>query len=511
MKFDFIQPPKRVTAVMVLSIVSLLATYHETLFSMVSIWIRSETFAHCFLIFPISAYLVWRRRMVLAGMVPHADHRPLIIIALLGLGWLMANLAGVKVAEQFCMVAMIPLLVWAVLGWEMVCEIAFPLFFLLFSVPFGEFLLPRLINFTADFTVAMLTLTGLPVYREGAYFSIPSGEWSVIEACSGLRYLIASITLGCLFAYFNFTSILRRILFITLAAIVPIIANGLRAYMIVMIGHLSGMTLAVGVDHFIYGWFFFGIVMTLLFWIGSFWSEEATPEPADKLDTSFAGNWREGHIVATAVFALMISAIWPIRAAYIDKLAARQTAPVNLALPEPNPPWHRAEAMTNWEPRYIGADAQKKAFYTDGRHTVVVFLKYYRSQEQDKELVNSQNLLLPEKSAVWKMLGESPSSINLTGSKEKILQGRLRSTQQELLTWRWYWISGKYTVNDYLAKVFLASDKLLGRVADEAAIILATDIQGDMPEARAGLQNFVDVMLPSIGQTLADTAKRGIR
>jgi len=39
---------------------------------------------------------------------------------------------------------------------------------------------------------------------------------------------------------------------------VPIIANWLRAYMIVMIGHLSGNKLAVGVDHLIYGWLFFG-------------------------------------------------------------------------------------------------------------------------------------------------------------------------------------------------------------------------------------------------------------
>ena len=44
--------------------------------------------------------------------------------------------------------------------------------------------------------------------------------------------------------------------------------------MIVMTGHLSDMQLAVGVDHLIYGWIFFGFVMLLLFWIGSFWRED---------------------------------------------------------------------------------------------------------------------------------------------------------------------------------------------------------------------------------------------
>ena len=50
--------------------------------------------------------------------------------------------------------------------------------------------------------------------------------------------------------------------------------------MIVMLGHLSGNTLAVGVDHLIYGWVFFGIVIGLMFLIGARWSE---PEPADLL------------------------------------------------------------------------------------------------------------------------------------------------------------------------------------------------------------------------------------
>ena len=65
----------------------------------------------------------------------------------------------------------------------------------------------------------------------------------------------------------------RRLVFIALSIIVPIIANGIRAYLIVMIGHLSNNRLATGVDHVIYGWVFFGFVMMLLFWIGSQWRE----------------------------------------------------------------------------------------------------------------------------------------------------------------------------------------------------------------------------------------------
>ena len=133
---------------------------------------------------------------------------------------------------------------------------------------------------TADFTVAALRLTGIPVYREGQFFTIPTGSWSVVEACSGLRYLIASVTVGVLYAYLTYRSPARRAAFVAASIVVPIVANWVRAYMIVMIGHLSGMKYAVGVDHLIYGWVFFGIVMLLLFWIGSFWREDVAPAAA---------------------------------------------------------------------------------------------------------------------------------------------------------------------------------------------------------------------------------------
>ena len=61
------------------------------------------------------------------------------------------------------------------------------------------------------------------------------------------------------------------------AIVVPVVANWLRAYMIVMLGHLSNNTIAVGVDHLVYGWVFFGIVIMLMFWIGARWAERNLP------------------------------------------------------------------------------------------------------------------------------------------------------------------------------------------------------------------------------------------
>ncbi|MGZ8216996.1 exosortase A [Methylomagnum sp.] len=491
-------------AVVVAGMVALLAIYHETFGSIVEIWWRSETFAHGFLIFPISAWLIWQRRDVVARIPPRPDYRAAPFLVLAGLGWLVARVAGVQVVEQYALIAMLPGLVWLLLGWRVFRELAFPLGFLLFAVPMGEFLVPPMMDFTADFTVMMLRLTGVPVFREGTFFSIPSGDWSVVEACSGLRYLIASITLGFLYAYLSYRSIYRRLAFIALALAFPVIANGLRAYMIVMLAHLSNMKLAVGADHLIYGWVFFGLVMLLMFWLGSLWADDAahsedrarrvggvTPTPAA----------RQTLLVGLAV-ALGIAVVWPVRAAYIERLAAARTGPMALTLPEQAGPWRATGAFTEWKPSYVRPTLLAEKFFSDGANTVGLFVMVYRNQAQGDELINSQNVLIPQGHPVWKMPGERSAQVTLNGQPVTVLQGELLSPRQRLVTWRWNRIGEAYTANDYVGKWLEAKDRLWGDIRDEAGLVIVTEYDEDPEAALAVLQRFTDAMLGPLEASL---------
>jgi exosortase A len=247
---------KKLLAASLISILSVVI-YYETWRSIVEIWIRSETFAHGFIIAPISLWLIWTKRSKLNPIEPEYAWLALVFILLNGLIWLMAELINALVIKQFAVVGLFISSLWFYLGNRITYLIIFPLLFLYLMVPFGEALFPYLMEFTANFTVKMLRLTGISVYQEGLIFTLPTGKWSVIEACSGLRYLIASATLGLVYAYINYSKFYKRLIFSLVAIIVPIIANGFRAYMIVMIGHLSDMKLAVGIDHVIYGAVFF--------------------------------------------------------------------------------------------------------------------------------------------------------------------------------------------------------------------------------------------------------------
>ena len=497
-----------VTFVTLLTLLFMLVLHHDVVSFTAAKWEENETFTHGFLIFPISAWLIWTRRKEIAKLSPSPNYWGLLLLVLLGILFELGDLARVMVVQQYSLVAMVPVAVWTLLGSRVAWSIAFPLGFLFFAVPFGEVLLPPLREFTADFAVTALQLTGIPVYREGNFFSIPSGNWSVVEACSGLRYLIASLTLGMLYAYLTYRSRSRQIVFVILSIIVPIIANGLRAYMIVMIGHLSDMRLAVGVDHIIYGWVFFGIVMLLLFWAGSFWREDLDPQdtPRQGAISPTAPAVSIKPIVFTAIGVMLLSVLWPMHTQWLEKRIAYPRT-MTLHAPADTADWQKSAAsLSKWAPHFKGAKASLVQTYTNSNGSVSLYLDYYRLQRQGSELINEQNVLVSTADKVWGNVGESKRSLTLNGKGIRISETRLRSPYTRLLVWHMFWIDGQYTVNPYMAKFLEAKSKFLGHGDDAAVVMFAAAYEDDPESARKILTEAIGSLLPEISATLNNSA-----
>src|SRR6185503_8879195 len=238
--------PERATAWVAAVLVFVLALYWQTTYSMVKIWRDSGTYSHGFLIVPVFLWLVWERRVALSRLAIRPSWPWFLGLAALGTIWLFGDLAAANAPAQFALVAMVPVAVATVLGTAWVRVLAFPLTFLLFAVPFGDALVPYLTDRTADFTVAALKLSGVPTHREGNNFSIPSGDWSVIEACSGIRYVFACLTVATLYAWSIYRSPSRRLIFIVVALVIALVANWLRAYLTVLVAHHSDNRFGTG-------------------------------------------------------------------------------------------------------------------------------------------------------------------------------------------------------------------------------------------------------------------------
>jgi exosortase A len=495
----------RNTALLTLGLLAiLLALFWPTFHSMMEIWERSETFTHGFLIFPISLWLIWGRRHQVMSLRPIPDKRGLILLALGGFGWLMADAGGVRVVEQLGLVTMLIAAVWSVLGWTVFKTLFFPLMFLYLAVPMGEFLIPHMMEFTANFTVSALQLVGIPVYREGTFFSIPSGDWSVVEGCSGLRYLISSFTLGCLYAYLTYRSWKRRLLFSLAALAVPVFANGGRAFMIVMIAHLSDMKLALGVDHYIFGWVFFGFVMLLLFWIGSFWREDDSDVNYDKTGKEYAvvGGidlrpvFGVSVAVITVVTLLQVYGHW-LNNRFVPEVAKMQVQGVS--------GWQITKPFSDWRPHWVGAARDFEQSYIRSDRPVMLRIDYYPTQRQDHELINSQNYMIRQKHKVWSNVGESQVEARINGQNVSVRQARLRADNQRILVWQWNVIDGKIVNNDYLGKLILAWDKVRGSRDDGASVLIATPYDSE-DAAQATLAAFATDMRPAIQRELTAIA-----
>jgi len=469
--------------------------YWETAESIVTIWIRSATYAHGFLILPISGYLVWQRRKQLRQLAPTPDFMALLLLVGALLLWLMAWVAEVQLVQQLVFVSLIPITVILLFGTAVARAMMFPLGYLIFAVPFGEFLVAPLQDQTAWFAVKALMLSGIPVYWEGFYLSIPGGNFVVAEGCSGIRYLIASIALSSIYAYVTYRSYWRRAGFILLGIIVPIIANGIRAYGIVMIAYLSDMRIATGVDHILYGWVFFGIVMFLLFWFGSLWREPIDDDSnvsgkpqADAIMPSSNGH----QTIIFSVVAIIFLAGGAYSSSLLSDSADAIAQEVGLELPKSSGAWVGPIISSDtWEPRYTGADDTLYRQYQKQDKTVYFYVAYYGSQDNGKELVGSLNRVYDQKQ--WRRVQDNDIAVTLSsGKKVSMSETEIRSADKRRIIWHWYNINGTVTANRVTAKMLEAWEHLNSPKVDAMLVVVAMDYTIDPQEARDTLKDFIE-------------------
>lgn len=483
--------------------------YRESLLAMVGIWERSGTFAHCYLVAPISIWLIWRRRQELALLTPKVDRIWVLPMVTVAAGWLLGDLASINALTQFAFTAMLVLAVPFLLGREVAVRLTFPLLFLFFMVPFGEFLMPTMIDWTADFTVAALRLTGIPVYREGNQFIIPTGSWSVVEACSGIRYLIASLMVGSLFAYLNYNSAKRRLLFGLVSLAVPLVANWIRAYMIVMMGHLSGNKLAVGVDHLIYGWVFFGLVIGIMFYVGSRWTQpERAPAVASAGPTPVAAPLAVAPVAASALVGALILVMPHVVEKGVDTLSGANRAVASLVLPSLDGA-KAADAKLPLIPSLELPSATASQAYEVGGGLVYVHVAYYRNQTYGRKLVSSENVLVKTEDPAWQILGKSaielPSGATpLLWRSVELLSGGVSSAlgqRRRLDVRQIYWSDGQWTSSNAWATAYAVRGRLAGQ-GDDAALVTIYTEGSDRGQTQARLRSFIQAHTEAIHRQL---------
>jgi len=375
--------------------------FWSTIVATITIWSTSETFAHGFVILPIVSWLFFRDRAQFLRANVIGSYWGMAVTVGFILLWIIGQLLEVSVFRQLGVFGGIIASFWMVFGDDFAKHYKFPLCYVIFAVPFGNAIIPLLQHITAEITVFMLQLSQIPVFYEGLYITIPTGKFEVAVACSGIRYLIASLAVGTLYAYLNYQYFYKQLLFVILAFLVPIIANGIRAYLIVIIAHLSDMEYATGADHLVYGWLFFGIVILLMFYLGSFFCDNE-PEADSRLISSEHTRFTVWPTIMVATFGLV--------ALFFNRTIDSVVPPQQPAIMQLSVPFN----MTPREQTIWGINFSHSLATYLGRseNKVELYVAKFANRQTHGELLTSTNVLYDQQywSLVSQTIVKSPAS-----------------------------------------------------------------------------------------------------
>lgn len=478
---------KRHAALLGAAWIALLLLFRHDTADLATIYWTNTTFGHCLFIAPVIGWLVWQRRQELSLVAPQGWWPGLALVAAGGFGWVLGDAASVALFRHAGLVLMLQGAAVTILGPNVARALLFPLAYMLFLVPFGDFLEGPLQELTTDMIMPLLHLFGVPAQVDGVLITTPNGYFEIAEACSGAKFVIAMIAFGVLVANVCYLGWQRRAAFLVMAVVVPIIANGLRAFGTIYAAYWTSVERATGMDHIVYGWVFFAIVMAAVLALGWKWFDRdpdaAWFDPAAlraPVTRRVDGPIAAALVLATASLSLGWGSLNQSRAAAL---------PAQLELPAVAG-WQRAplSARAPWSPNYPGADHFLIGRYVDRQgRSVDLAVAVYASQHEGKELVGFGVGAIRENDKWVRIEDAAPlqdgRAIRMTGP------GRF---EREVVTWNR--VGSVLTGSDRKVKLATLQAKLLGGRQSAVAVLVSAE-RADQ-DSRAAIEDFLRALGP---------------
>jgi exosortase D (VPLPA-CTERM-specific) len=294
----------------------LAAVYHRSWAYMLSVWMTDDNYGHGFLVPFISLALVWRKRHELAAVPRTGQWWGLPIMGAAALLYVCGELSSLYfVLLASCWLFLTGLLA-AAMGLHWIRLSAFPLGYLLTMIPLPQFLhqgmAGQLQLWSSSLGVGCLQLVGVTAFQEGNVIDLGPIQLQVVEACSGLRYLIPLFSLSLLAAYLFARRWWAACVIVLSTIPIAILLNGLRIGMVGLLVEWLGVEAAEGFAHFAEGWMVFLLSIGLLaaeVWVLGRWTASKSSSPPrlvpDHVNGRGSGPWMAA-IGLLAGFSLVV-------------------------------------------------------------------------------------------------------------------------------------------------------------------------------------------------------------
>ena len=478
---------------------------------MVGFGSRPDNHANSALVIAVFFALIWSQRAGLS-LLPVRPYFPgLIGLAGVGIIWLGGELLLMRVLTQFAVLAMVPMVVLTLLGRHWFRATILTSLILLFALPMWGPIVPTLVNWTAEFVEVAIRVSGVPIYREGAFFVIPSGSWSIADACSGIAYLSTCAMLGILYAWTMYQSTIKRMAFVAGAILIGVVGNWIRAYLTIIIAHFSDNRLLRD-DHSTFGWILFAILLFLYFRLGWAWRDDVTENRlAGQLEsetTLFAGESpeRPSAFRIAAILAATVASLITFPAIELLLSARHQVQPVNIATIAPQSGWSAVDRpAVEWTPALQSPYRMRVQTFEKTGRRVDVYIGVFRNQNWDSKLVTVSNQLANPENSDWTVADRGALSTELAGRPLKVKTGVLLGRTSRILAWQWYWVDGASTSSDIGAKIHQLATYLRGKGDTAAWVAVYSDASVSADNASNTLSAFMQEMGGAVDGSIAET------
>jgi exosortase A len=485
-----------------LALLALAVPMAQPVLRLIDLWLNNGSYGHGVLIVPVMLYLLFLQRQQFLSLTPAPSLGGLAPLAAAILLWFAGRMLGIVMVEQLALVASLLAVPWAVLGFHVAWRAAPIIVYLMCAVPVWTYLTPMLQDHTAAASTVILRALGVPVYLEGLYISIPDGRFVVADVCSGMRYLLAALSLGGFYALLNLHAWWSRVILVAASFVLGIVFNWIRVAGIVYAGHQSQMRSSLVTDHITFGWALFLAVVVAILVLGAL-LEGAERRRVPILSEARAMPQSVRGSTAFLVSAALVAAVSipPAALAAVWLRPPAQSIALDLAQVPRAGGWKAADAVSGqWRPKFSGMDASAFATFeqADAAASVDLFVAYYAFERQDSEAVNMRNKTFDANQ--WRRydLRPVPDRVQIVpgmAGEEYLLQSRDGANRR--LVWRTNWVNGRFVLSQLEAKM----QQVLGlfssrRVA--ASLVFSTSIVGDEDQARARLRDFAAANLPPL-------------
>jgi exosortase A len=485
-----LEPRELAVLSLIAGVASLVAVaYWDSYRSMTRVW-ESTQYGHGMLVLPVVGLLLWRLRQRLAQV----DLEPFAwgILPMIGLIliWFVGAAIGVQVVEQLAVVLLIPATILAFLGWPLVRTAMFPLLFAAAAVPIGDGLVPHLMQATADLSTALLQASGVPVFRQGQFLSLPGGDFEVADVCAGMQYLTAGTIIALLFSYLTYRSYAKRLLFVATTAVAMVVTNSVRASVVMLVASATDMRYFVGRDHVYFGWILFGVVIVALIYVASRFGDDEGAEPGGESALpaprrgTLAPYRNFGAALALCGAAVVLGSGPLLRA---NRPEAALLTPPALALPAIDGCAGPGAWAGGARPEFEAPDAAISGTYSCSDAPVNVFVAVYLNNVQGREVVSDSNTLFPTNA--WRQIAppERQEFAAANGRTIGVNEVQLDLSGSRWLAWYWYAVGDETVTSGAAVKLTQALQVLINGRADGSAYLVQTPLDASIESSRQRL------------------------